>query len=243
VHASGVVGVNIPREQGVLRILACAVAITSLAFSQSITKNKSGGPPGELRTQRDGLTGTNVTLKQLIRFAYRLHDSQVSGPNWIGTERFDITVGGSGLGPTLQAVLSDRFKLKFHRESKEMPVYFLVVAKGGPHLRDRKDGEDAFNSLVKDGTSPFKPGLASLFKGCDFPAFAERLGRPLDRPVVDKTGIKGEYWFQLEWAPDPGPDRVNVGPSLLTALGDQLGLDLEPQRGPQDVLVIDQVSR
>jgi uncharacterized protein (TIGR03435 family) len=119
-------------------------------------------------------------------------------PSWIDTERFDVTVEGPGPGPRLQAVLSDRFQLKFHHESKEMPVYFLVVSKGGPHLRSRKEGEAAFDA-TKNGTSPFKPGLASLFKGCDLPAFAERLGRPLDRPIVDKTGIKGEYWFQLEW--------------------------------------------
>lgn len=83
----------------------------------------------------------------------------------------------------------------------------------------------------------------AIFKPGDLPALAETLGRPLDRPIVDKTGIKGEYWFQLEWAPDPGPDAVNVGPSLLQALRGQLGLDLEPQSALQDVLVIDQAER
>ena len=224
-----------------LRILACAVAITFPSFGQSITSNKSGGPPGELQTQPDGLTGTNVTLKQLLQFAYRLHDSQVSGPGWMETERFDITA--KVLAPGLRAVLSDRFKLKFHHETKEIPVYFLMIAKGGPHLRDLKEGQAAFDALVKDRASPFKSTMVSLFKGCDLPAFAERLGRPLDRPVVDKTGIKGEYWFQMEWAPDPGPDAVNVGPSLLQALRDQLGLGLEPQSAPQDILVVDQAER
>ncbi len=151
-----------------LRTLACAFVIASATFGQSITRNKSGGPPGEIRTQPDGLTGTNVTLKQLIRFAYRLHDSQVSGPSWIETARFDITA------KVLAPVLADRFRLKFHHESKEIPVYLLVVAKGGPHLRDRQEGQAAFDALVKDGASPFKPTMASLFEGCDLWAFAER---------------------------------------------------------------------
>jgi uncharacterized protein (TIGR03435 family) len=241
------------RRKGVLRILAWAVAISFVSFAQSfetvsITQDKSGGPPGELRTQRDGLTGTNVTLRQLIQFAYELPASRLSGPSWIETERYDVAVkdtsGSSKLEVRMQTVLSDRFKLKFHHETKEIPVYFLVIAKGGVHLVGRKEGHDAFEARAKGGASPFKPGLMAIFKPGDLAAFAERLGRPLDRPIVDKTGVKGEYWFQLEWAPDPGPDAVNVGPSLLTALRDQLGLDLEPQRAAQDVLVIDQaVSR
>ena len=143
----------------------------------------------------------------------------------------------------LQALLLDRFKLKSHPEKREIPVYFLLIAKGGPHFRDRKEGEDAFNALSKNGTSPFKPALAAIFKGCDLSAFAERLGRPLDRPVLDKTGIQGEYWFQIEWSPDPGPNTINVGPSLLQALRNQLGLDLEKQSATQDILVIDHVER
>jgi uncharacterized protein (TIGR03435 family) len=153
------------------------------------------------------------------------------------------TPSGTELASRLQAVLTDRFQLKIHHETKEMPVYFLVVANGGPKLRDAKEGEEAFNDLVKSGTSPFKPYFAAIFKGCDLTAFAERLGRPLDHPVVDKTGIQGKYWFQLEWPIEPGSNSSNPSQSLLAALREQLGLTLENQTAPQDVLVIDRVEK
>jgi uncharacterized protein (TIGR03435 family) len=190
-----------------------------------------------------------VTLRQLLEFAYRLNASQLQGPSWIDTEGFDITVKaedtatGAKLATRLQAILTDRFRLKLHYETKDMPVYFLVVANGGPKLRDAKEGEDAFNDLVKSGTSPFKPNFAAIFKGCDLPAFAERLGRPLDHPVVDKTGIQGKYWFQLEWPNGSGPSSLKPSPGLIAALGDQLGLALENQTAPQDVLVIDRAEK
>jgi uncharacterized protein (TIGR03435 family) len=232
-----------------ITFLSCVTFGQSLEETVSIVQKKSGGPPSELRTQADGLTGTNVTLRQLMVLAYHLNASQLQGPSWIDSEGFDITVkaedtsGGPALGLRLQTILTDRFKLKVHRETKNMPVYFLVVANGGPKLRDAKEGEDAFNGLVKNGNSPFKPYFAGIFKGCDLPAFAERLGRSLDRPVVDKTGIQGKYWFQLEWPIGSGPDSLNPSSSLLAVMRDQLGLALENQAAPQDVLVIDQAEK
>lgn len=215
----------------------------------SIAQKRSGGPPSELHIQPDGITGKHVTLRQLLEFAYRLNASQLQGPSWIDTEGFDIAVkvedtpSGTGLASKLQAVLTDRFQLKVHHETKDMPVYFLLVANGGPKLRDAKEGEDAFNDLVKNGTTPFKPNFAAIFKGCDLPAFAERLGRPLDHPVVDKTGIQGRYWFQLEWPTGSGSNALSPSPALLAALGDQLGLALDKQTAPRDVLVIDRAEK
>ncbi len=168
-----------------LRILAWAVAINLLSFGQSfetvtIKQDKSGGPPGALRTQRDGLTGTNVTLKQLMLFAWELPASRLSGPSWIETERYDVAVtgmpGGSKLELRLQTVLSDRFKLKFHHETKEIPVYSLIATKSGPHLVGRKVGQDAFEASTKHGASAFKPGLMAIFKPGDLPAFARKAG-------------------------------------------------------------------
>jgi uncharacterized protein (TIGR03435 family) len=238
-----------------LRRLVYGIAfLTCMTFGQSfetlsITRNKSGGPSGELHNRPDGLSATNVTLRQLLVFAYHLNVSQLQGPGWIDADGFDIAAkvkdkpSGTELASRLQAVLTDRFQLKLHHETKDMPVYFLVVANGGPKLRNAKEGEDAFNALVKTGISPFKANFAAISKGCDLPAFAERLGRPLDHPVVDKTGIQGKYWFQLEWAIEPGSNSSNPSQSLLVALRDQLGLTLENQTAPQDVLVIDQAEK
>lgn len=111
-----------------LRILAWAVAVSFVSFGQSfetvsLTQDRSGGPPGELRTQRDGLTGTNVTLRQLMLFAWELPASRLSGPSWMETERYDVAVTGMPVGSKLelrlQTVLSDHFELKFHHETKD----------------------------------------------------------------------------------------------------------------------------
>jgi uncharacterized protein (TIGR03435 family) len=151
----------------------------------------------------------------------------------------------------LQALLEDRFKLQFHRERKEIPTYWLAIAQGGPKLLDEKEGAEAMAALEKDGKSPFKPGLASITKPCDLPEFAERLGRPLDRPILDKTGIQGRFWCQVEWVPDLAPEGAGdgrrrpfyVGPSLLSALEDQMGLSLEERTAPVEILVVDHVEQ
>ena len=128
--------------------------------------------------------GRNVALKDLLLFAYHLHGSQLSGPDWIETEGYDITaevnhpVTPAQLRQMLPALLEDRFKLQSHRETKEIHAYWLVVAKGGSKLRDEKEGAEATAALEKEGKSPFRPGLAVITKPCDLPQFAERLGRP-----------------------------------------------------------------
>ena len=99
--------------------------------------NNAGGARGAVRMKPEGITGHNVTLKQLIRYAYELQDSQILGPGWIDTERYDVTAeakspaGSAQLRSMLQRLLEDHFKLKAHREMKELPVYWLVVAEGG----------------------------------------------------------------------------------------------------------------
>src|SRR5260370_7206477 len=137
-----------------------------------------------------------------MRFAYELQESQISGPGWIETEGYDVTARPSNaataaqLRLVLQTLREARFKLKSHRERKEMPVYYLMVADGGPRLRDPKE-QEAFDAAAA-GKSPFRPGFGALFSNKDLPGFAERLSRGIGRPVVDKTGIKVQYWFQLQ---------------------------------------------
>ena len=192
-----------------------------------------------------GVVANNVTVKQLIRYAYELQDPQIMGPGWINTERYDITAQPKNPASTaqlrlmVQRLLEEHFKLKAHREMKELPVYWLVVAEGGPKLRDVEE-EHAFNAAAR-AKSPFKPGLDAILKAGDLPEFAERLSRMIGRPVLDKTRIKGRFWFQLEWVPDKNqPGRAD---SLLTAMQEQLGLKVEEKRAPAEVLVIDAVEQ
>jgi uncharacterized protein (TIGR03435 family) len=192
-----------------------------------------------------GVVANNVTVKQLIRYAFELQDPQILGPGWIDTERYNVTAQPKNPATTaqlrllLQRLLEEYFRLKAHREIKQLPAYWLVVAEGGPKLRNVKE-EQAFNAAAR-AKSPFTPGVDAVFKAGDLPGFAERLSRMVGRPVIDKTGIKGRFWFQLEWVPDKNqPGRADP---LLSALQKQLGLKLEEKSTPTEVLVIDVVEQ
>jgi uncharacterized protein (TIGR03435 family) len=214
--------------------------------ASSVKPNKTGGARGAVQMKPEGVSGNNVTLKQLMRYAYELQDSQLLGPDWIGTEGYDVVGNAKSPASTvqlrlmLQRLLEDRFKLKSHRETKELPVYWLVVAESGPKLRDPKE-EEAFNAALA-GKSPFRSGFAGMFTNKDLPGFAERLSRVIGRSVIDKTGIKGRFWFQLEWVPDK-EQRGIAGRSLRAAMQEQLGLRLVEDRARIEVLVIDAVEK
>jgi uncharacterized protein (TIGR03435 family) len=220
-----------------------------LAFERaSVKPSPSGSPMSGVRTQGESLTGKNVTLKELMAYGYDLPRYQISGPDWIATEGYDVDATAKGSGAEefrlmLRLLLEDRFKLRTHHETREIPAYWLVVASGGPRLRDPKE-EESFNSALA-GKSPFRPGFAGLFTNKSLPEFAERLGRPMDRPVVDKTGIKGRFWFQLEWAvQQTGQERyLQAGPALLAALREQAGLSLDDGTATVEVLVIDRAEK
>jgi len=185
-------------------------------------------------------------VKQLIQAAFGLLDSEIAGPPWIDMEGYDFAArsamptGFPQMQVTLQTMLADRFKLKSHRETKQLSVYWLTIADGGPKLRDPKE-EETFNA-AHAGKSPFRPGFGGIFTNKDLPGFAERLSRGIGRAVVDKTGIKGQYWFQIEWAAEQEQPGI-ASPALLSAIKEQSGLKLEEHRAPTEVLVIDSVER
>ena len=162
----------------------------------------------------------------------------------------------------LQAQLADSFKLTIHRETKELPIYSLVVAKGGSKLQEAKPGDSYANGLKgPDG----RPGGAHVMRmgrgeltaqGIGMNEIAHLLTPQTGRTVVDNTGLKGNYDFKLHWTPDQstpalggpggGPDSSTSsesGPSLFTAIQEQLGLKLEPGKAPVEILVIDHVER
>jgi bla regulator protein blaR1 len=193
-------------------------------------------------------------------------------PAWLNSDTYEIEAKAEGnpsylvmAGPMFQALLEDRLKLKVHWETKQVPVYEMTVAKGGPKLQPVKDE----NCLRLDPTKPpVEPPAAGEAppKGCEdlrfgkgtldvaglsVSRFAEFLGRNIVvRPVIDKTGLEGYFKFQLQFAFDEATPMLRrfadgevTGPSIFTAVQEQLGLKLEPATGPHDFLVIDSVER
>jgi len=228
----------------------------------------------------DGFTAKNITLQMLIRMAYGVEDYQISGaPKWLNAETYNVEAKLDGTvadklrkmtfdqrsveqQPMLQALLVDRFKLTLRRESKEPPAYALVIAKNGPKVQEARPG-DTYPNGMKDleghGHGDIMRFGRGLLTGQGVPiAFLVRMlsQQQLGRPVLDKTGLKSNYDFTLQWTPDENrtptvgqqgnentPPPESSGPSIFTAIQEQLGLKLEAQKGPAEVLVIDHVER
>jgi uncharacterized protein (TIGR03435 family) len=221
----------------------------------AIKVNKSGNSSWGSNTGRGGrLTVTNETLLDLIREAYVLQDFQVvGGPGWLSGDRFDIAAKADGnpsddqMKLMLQSLLAERFHLVVHDETKDLPVYALV--------RARADGKLGPSLTVSDaecgGPAP-RPRPCGLHintgpKGATIVAVATSMARlaaslssQLHRIVLDRTVLAGGFDIDLRWTPETAADTS--GPSLFTAVQEQLGLKLESTRGPVDVLVIDRVE-
>jgi uncharacterized protein (TIGR03435 family) len=190
----------------------------------------------------------NMPLNQLIQRAYDLKPLQVSGPDWLANVRFNIVAKyPADTTPAdrtlmLQTLLEDRFKLSVHRDSKEMSGFALSVAKSGFKLKPVEPGDSSRHS---NGGRVRTDSATRLSMG----QVAEFLTRALGQTVVDKTGLGGVYTFELKWMPeDPAADPAkNVdaesAPSMYTALQQQLGLRLQPQKVAVEILVVDHAER
>ena len=215
-----------------------------------------------------GLDAQNAHVKQLIMLAYDVQSFQVSGgPGWLDSQGFDILAKAppaagayAGTGPItpeqrkqiqqrIQALLADRFQLVIHRDSREAPVYALVVAKNGHKMKE---------SVLDEGLRGGRGTISA--DGVDMTLLAGFLGGRLGRPVLERTGLTGKYDFKLEWTPESselsgkgGPEGPGekgeaagadpLGPSLSTALQEQLGLKLESRKAPVETLVIDRAEK
>jgi uncharacterized protein (TIGR03435 family) len=220
----------------------------------AIKLDKSGSHSSHWRDHSGKMFATNITLKSVVERAYEIHDYQISGPEWLNSERYDIEAEAPASIPKdqikeqlplmLQNLLSERFKLTFHREEKVLPVYALLVAKNGLKLQAIKDeGHTSINS---------NRGHMSIESGT-LAQIAEAFSRQVDRPVLDQTSVQGSFKCELQWTPDdnqfPSPAQtdkaaaVDSGPSIFTAVQEQLGLKLVPQKAPVEILVIDHVER
>jgi uncharacterized protein (TIGR03435 family) len=202
-----------------------------------------------------------ASLKMLITRAYDVKEYQVSGPAWLDTERFDVTATMPRDTPKetvrlmLQNLLAERFHLKLHREKRDLPAYVLVVAKGGPKLKPAPPTGGGRRMIMRG------PGKLEA-SGMDLDSFSDLIANFVGRPVLNETELKGSYDCTLEFTPEPGmgPGMMKMagpppeggqgpaapdssGPSLFTALQEQLGLKLEGRKAPIDILVVDEADR
>jgi uncharacterized protein (TIGR03435 family) len=194
-------------------------------------------------TEPGKLTAWNETLKNLLSAAYGVKDYQISGPEWLGSERYDIAakaarpVGEVQLLRMLQPLLTERFRVTLHRDKKEFTVYALTVDKNGPKIQKATD----------DGNPDINMGGRRLTaRRTSLPQFANVLSLHTDRPVVDRTGLAGNFDITLNWARDASagaPAASDPTPAILTAVREQLDLKLQASKELLEILVIDHAEK
>jgi uncharacterized protein (TIGR03435 family) len=270
------------------RSLALCLALTPLlAYSQTtpappafevVSIKAATAPTGPgirvgVSQDKGRVTMSNVSLSMLLTQAYKLKQQQLVAPDWMDSTRFDI-VAKLPEGATreqvpamLQTMLADRFKVKIHKESKVLPIYAMVVAKGGPKLKET-DAEAGLRIMMSPKGREMT-GKATLSR------LADSLSNTMDRQVIDMTELKGAYEIDLTWSPDesdsaklkfgPGPGRGPGGegagpgggdphgdpkatdgpdaPNIFVALQEKMGLKLEPRKAPADIIVVDQAEK
>jgi uncharacterized protein (TIGR03435 family) len=205
--------------------------------------------PGDLRgptfqfNPGGGLQITNATLKAMLETAYDVRDFQIAGgPAWFDSQRYDIAAKSaspdsvSATRQKLQTLLAERFQLKVHHETKDLPVYILALGKNGPKLKTSADENP--KTGIRTSCGQMVGTAASMHN------LTVMLARQLGRPVLDTTGLTGKYDFDFDWTPDTGPcPTVTDGPSLFTALQEKLGLKLEATKRPTEVIVVDHAEK
>ena len=201
----------------------------------SVRPSDADAGTGGVKPGPEGVTARGASLFLLIAVAYNLQDDQIAGPSWLRDVRYDVVAKASGpvrdqeaLRQMLQTLLADRFKLVVHREQRPRQGFALLVAARGPKLQQAAG--------TRGGTTS-APGRL-VFTAVTMPALARRLSQIVGEPVVDATAVTGAYDFTLDWQ-----DGDAVGPSLFTAVEEQLGLRLESRTLAIDTLVIDRVER
>jgi uncharacterized protein (TIGR03435 family) len=242
-----------------LTAISCFAQPPRAFDAASVKLNTAGNGGINMRTQHGRLTVENASVFQIIQQAFLVKQFQLSGgPAWIMTERYNIDarmekddISDDDLWFSLQPLLANRFHLKFHRETKTMPVFSLVLAKAGPKFQAHKEGADGKDRQRLGVSIGSGRGKLTATK-TTMASFADSLGQQVDRIIVDNTGLKGKYDFTLEWSPENHEgsivsaveEKVGLtGLSIFEALPQQLGLKLESTKGPVQVIVVDSVDR
>jgi len=208
----------------------------------SVRQNHAAACRGrwDFSTAHGTVTAENAPLLRIISRAHNLTDDRVSGPAWLDSQCYDIRAKSpsktspSDLMAMLRELLKERFHLVAHRESDEKPVFVLAVDKDGSKIRPYGEKVDVPSS---DG--------GTLFMARHLPDLCERIGKVAGRPVIDKTGLDGDYMIVLTYFPlgATSSDPANPMSDIFEAVHEQLGLRLHPQRGPVDVLKIDSIEK
>ena len=236
----------------------------------------------------DGIAATGVATQTLLVEAFHVEDDHIIGaPAWVKTKRYDVQAKVAPedspkldkltfdeRGSMLVSLLAERFNLKYHHESREMPGYALVIAKGGPKMKvsdiqapppKPPDQQTNPKHEGEGGDTPRREPMLRMMGrghveavGTDMGILANVLSGQLRRTVTDQTGLTGNYDFTLQWTPDDAPPPMaggaeggpprnesgsnSAGPSLFTAVQEQLGLKLQSEKRPADIIVIDHID-
>jgi len=236
----------------VLFAAAAMASAQSPAFeAASIKANTSAGGVSSIRMTAGRVAMENGSLKKVMLNAYGIPDDReyrIDGPDWLTSEHFNIDAtfpadsAAAQVRQMIQTLLAGRFKLALHKETRQLPMYSLVVAKGGPKIQ----AVDAGESRTSGRAGHFEATKITMQK------LADLIAKQAGRPVTDATGLQGVFDFTLEWNPqadlrvdtaDAAAAGDNQGPSIFTAIQEQLGLRLESGRGPVEVLVVDRMEK
>lgn len=235
----------------VAAVVALWVSVAGAAEFEaaSLKPSTAGGGRGSMKMDSTRLTYTNVSVRDCIMSAWNVKDYQIDGPDWLRSDRYDLVATAAApaeddaLKGMLQSLLLERFHMKVHLETRELPVYAMVVSKGGAKL--------------KDAAAPGRPAIRMngggvVFTSVTIADLIELMTRAhlaeLDRPVVDDTGLTGRYdvtvnLFGTQEEMTSALSKRDFGSSIFTLIQEQLGLKLEPKKLPLQMVVVDQAER
>jgi len=245
-----------------------ASAVAATFELAAIKPSKPDAQGNTFRVSGHRFETANTSLSDLISFAYGLHATQITGaPGWVQTDKYDLTVQSDAEGQSseilwrgmLQKYLVQCFKLRFHRDTQELPLYVLTSGRAGPKLTESKGNPNGIPALLVTlgARNPANANLGAVVAtNANMGDLANVMQRVvLDWPVVDQTGIVGRFNFALKWTPDdsqfrqilvkiPTPtDSANAPPDLFTALQEQIGLKLDVIYAPSEIMVIDRIEK
>jgi uncharacterized protein (TIGR03435 family) len=244
------------RQSKDMRLIFTCIFGVSLCLGQefevvSIKPNTSMSGSSRSSSDQVMLRGTNLSLRSLILTAYGIRTYQLEGPDWLESQRFDITGKFSEVLPKdrekanaayqsmMQKMLADRFKVTVHRDRKPMAVYGLLVEKGGIKFKEVPAGHSSSNSHNTHYTG----------SGVSMEVFAAFLSGQMDLPAINMTGLAGSYDLKLDWVAESQnqangePSEPAAGQTIQDAIQDQLGLKIERRKAPVEILIVDHAEK